>query len=100
MAVPAAGVAGSSSVQYLPDKEGRESGAVTQQEAAADEDADDVGVQKRIAQVCGLLESCWVCGLLESCWVCGLLESCWVFLLVQNVPAALPARRSVSQSAC
>jgi hypothetical protein len=57
LAAPAAGVAGSSSVQYLADKEGRESGAVAAHEAAADEDADDVGVQKRIAQVCDLLAS-------------------------------------------
>jgi hypothetical protein len=52
MGVPAAGIAGSSSVQYaVPKKEGRESGTVAQLAESA-EDADDVGVQKRIAQVC------------------------------------------------
>jgi hypothetical protein len=49
MAGQAAGIAGSSSTVYLQQKEGRESSLA--QPAAADEDADDVGVQKRIAQV-------------------------------------------------
>ncbi|WIA35300.1 hypothetical protein OEZ86_003755 [Tetradesmus obliquus] len=52
MAGQAASIAGSSSSSsspYLPQKEGRESGSVAQP-AAAEEDKDDVGVQKRIAQ--------------------------------------------------
>jgi hypothetical protein len=49
MAGQAAGIASSSSsMQYLPEKEGHEMCSVAQPQAA---DTDDVGVQKRIAQV-------------------------------------------------